>query len=131
MNIEQYPLLQYIIKKKDTYIYNSEGLNFWLYWLLFLIGLSHNVCTQRRVCAGTDEDTIFIRKVWDCPHMVICVLVDVGTYDFWTYDGIWISDINRDRIPELCGRYWDSFLSHCCSSIIYMHIRTVSSTVIL
>ena len=36
-------------------------------------------------------------------------------------DGIWISEINRDRIPQLCSRYWDSFLSHCCSSIIYMY----------
>ena len=42
-------------------------------------------------------------------------------------DGIWISDIHRDRIPQLCARYWDSFLSHCCSSIIYMNIRAVSS----
>ena len=42
-------------------------------------------------------------------------------------DGIWIFDINRDRIPQLCARYWDSFLSHCCSWIIYMYIRAVSS----
>ena len=42
-------------------------------------------------------------------------------------DGIWISDIDRDRIIQLCARYWDSFLSHCCSSIIYMYIRAVSS----
>ena len=43
-------------------------------------------------------------------------------------DGIWISDIHRDRIPLLWDRYWDdSFLSHCCSSIIYMQIRVVSS----
>ena len=33
-------------------------------------------------------------------------------------DGIWISYIYLDRIPHLCTRYWDSFLSHCCSSII-------------
>ena len=36
-------------------------------------------------------------------------------------DGIWISDIHRDRIPQLWARYWDSFFSHCCSSIIYMY----------
>ena len=42
-------------------------------------------------------------------------------------DGIWISDIHGDRIPQLCARCWDSFLSHCCSSIIYMYIRAVSS----
>ena len=36
-------------------------------------------------------------------------------------DGIRISDIHRDRIPLLCARYWDIFLSHCCSSIIYMY----------
>ena len=35
-------------------------------------------------------------------------------------DSIWISDIHRDRIPQLCARYWDSFLSHCCYSIIYI-----------
>ena len=34
-------------------------------------------------------------------------------------DYIWISDIHGDRIPQLCARYRDSFLSHCCSSIIY------------
>ena len=34
--------------------------------------------------------------------------------------GIWISDINRDRISQLCAQYWGSFLSHCCSSIIYI-----------
>ena len=34
-------------------------------------------------------------------------------------DGIWISDIHRDWIPQLCARHWASFLSHCCSSIIY------------
>ena len=42
-------------------------------------------------------------------------------------DGIWISDNHRDRIPQLCARYWDSCLSHCCSSIIYLYIRAVSS----
>ena len=26
-------------------------------------------------------------------------------------DGIWISDIHRDRISQLCARYWDSFCS--------------------
>ena len=41
--------------------------------------------------------------------------------------GIWISDIHRDRIPQLSARYSDRFLSHCCSSIIYMYIRVVSS----
>ena len=35
--------------------------------------------------------------------------------------------IHRDRIPQLSTRYWDSFLSHCCSLIIYMYIRAVSS----
>ena len=33
---------------------------------------------------GTDEDTIFIRKFWDCSHMVIGALGGVGTYDFGT-----------------------------------------------
>ena len=42
-------------------------------------------------------------------------------------DGIWIFVINRDRIPQLCARYWDSFLPHCCSLIIYMYIRAVST----
>ena len=42
-------------------------------------------------------------------------------------DGICISDINRDRIPQLCDRYWNNFLSHCCFSIIYMYIRAVYS----
>ena len=35
-------------------------------------------------------------------------------------DGTSISDIHRDRIPQICTRYWDIFLSHCCSSIIYI-----------
>ena len=33
-------------------------------------------------CEGTDEGAIFIRKVWDCSHMVIGALGGVGTYDF-------------------------------------------------
>ena len=45
-------------------------------------------------------------------------------------DGIWISDIHRDRIPQLCARYWDNFLSHWCSSIIYMYIRAVSIVIL-
>ena len=81
MNIKQYPLLQYIIKR-CTLIYNSEGLIILDFiCLLFLIGLSHNVCTSR-LCEGTDEGQIFIRKVWDCPqYMVIAALGGVGTYD--------------------------------------------------
>ena len=35
-------------------------------------------------------------------------------------DGIWISNIHRDWIPQFCARYWDSFWSYRCSSIIYM-----------
>ena len=45
-------------------------------------------------------------------------------------DGIWISDIHRDRIPQLCARYWDSLLSHCCPSLIYMYIRAVSIVIL-
>ena len=40
--------------------------------------------------------------------------------NFERNNSIWISDINRDRIPQLYARYWDSFLSRCCSSIIYI-----------
>ena len=60
MNIEQYPLLQYIVKKY-TYIYNSEGL------------INFNVIGYY---------PIFIRTVWDCSYMVIGALRGVGTYDF-------------------------------------------------
>ena len=58
----------------------------------------------------------------------LLVLYDVLVHmTFERNDGIWISDIHRDRIPQLCSRYWDSFLSRCCSSIIYNDIRVVSS----
>ena len=129
MNIEQYPLLQYIIKK-HTYIYNSElrANNFCHYWLLFLIDLYY-VC-HSRLCEGTVESPIFIRKVYDCSHMHGYWCSRRCWYIYMTFernDGIWISDINPDRIPQLCARYWDSCLSHCCSSIIYLYIRAVSS----
>ena len=42
-----------------------------------------NVC-HNRLCEGTDEGTIFIKKVWDCSHMVIDALGGAGTYDVWT-----------------------------------------------
>ena len=63
MNIKQYPLLQHIIEKY-TYIYNSEGL------IIFdFIGYySELIClttfVHSRLCEGTDEGPIFIRKVW-------------------------------------------------------------------
>ena len=60
--------------------------------------------------------------------MWLLVLLEVLVHmTFKRNDGIWISDIHRDRIPQLWARYWDSFLSYCCSSIIYMYIRAVSS----
>ena len=46
-------------------------------------------------------------------------------------NGIWISDIHRDRLPQLYAWYWDSFLFHCCSSETSsgsdMYIKAVSS----
>ena len=57
--------------------------------------------------------------------LVLSEVLDVHT-TFERNDGIWISDIHRDRIPQLCAPYWDCFLSYCCSSIIYMYIRSVS-----
>ena len=32
-------------------------------------------------------------------------------------DGIWISDIHKDRITQLCARYWDPLLFHSLSSM--------------
>ena len=46
-------------------------------------------------------------------------------------DGIWTSDIHRDRIPQLCARYWDSFLSQCFSSTIYSMCTSEPFLVIL
>ena len=47
-----------------------------------------NVC-HSRLCEGTDDIPIFIRKVWDCSHMVIGALGGVGTYmTFERNDGI-------------------------------------------
>ena len=46
---------------------------------------------------------------------------------FERYDGIWISDIRQNLIPQLCAWYWDSFFFLGCSLIIYMYIRAVSS----
>ena len=40
-------------------------------------------------------------------------------------DGIWISDIHRDRIIQLY-----TALSHCCSSLIYIYIRAVSIVIL-
>ena len=82
MNIKRYPFLQHIIKKY-TFIYNSEGLiNFdFIGYYSLLICLTKFV--HSRLCEGTDEGPIFIRKVWDCPkYMVIGALGGVGTYDF-------------------------------------------------
>ena len=42
-------------------------------------------------------------------------------------DGIWIFDIHRVRISQLCARYWDIFLSQSCSSKIYLYIRAIFS----
>ena len=50
-------------------------------WLFFLIDLYYNVC-HNRLCVGTDEGQIFIKKVWDCSYMVVGALGGVGTYDF-------------------------------------------------
>ena len=78
MNIEQYPLLQYIINKY-TYIYNSVGLIIFdlTGYLLFLIDLYYNVC-HNRLCEGTDEGP-FIMNVWDCFHIIIGALIGVGS----------------------------------------------------
>ena len=32
-------------------------------------------------------------------------------------DGIWISDVHNDRIPQLCARYWDPLLFHSLSTM--------------
>ena len=65
MNIEQYPLLQYISK----------------------IDLYYNVC-HSRLCEGTDEGPIFIRKVWDVPIWLLVLLEGFVHMTFERNDGI-------------------------------------------
>ena len=84
MNIKQYPLLQYIIKK-HTYIYNSEGLIIFDFIAYYSELIRLTTFVDSRLGEGTDEGPIFIRKVWDCSkYMVIGALGGVGTCDFWT-----------------------------------------------
>ena len=33
--------------------------------------------SQQIVCIGIDEGPIFIKKVWDCSHMVIAAILEV------------------------------------------------------
>ena len=54
--------------------------NFWHYYLFFLIDLCYIVC-HNRLCVGTDEGPIFIKKVWDCSYVVIGALGGVGTFN--------------------------------------------------
>ena len=90
-----------------------------LYLLLFLIDLYYNVC-HSRLCEGTDEGPIFIRKVWDCWCSNRCwytwLLNVTMVFEFLILIGIEFHSFVH-------ARYWDSFLSHSCSSIIYS-IRT-------
>ena len=61
------------------------------------------------------------------PYYGIGALGDVRTYMTFERDGIWISYIHRDWIPQLRAWYRDSLLHQGCSSIICMFIRAFSS----
>ena len=62
------------------------------------------------------------------PVLWFFVLLEVLVHmTFEPNDGIWISDIHRVRIPQLCALYWACLLSQGCSSKIYMYIRAASS----
>ena len=76
MNIEQYLLLQYIIKnrllvRKANVFYIIDS---------FLIDL-HHVC-HHRSCERNDELLILFKGLGLFPYMVIGALGGVGTYDF-------------------------------------------------
>ena len=61
----------------------------------------------------------FFKKVWACSHVGCWCSKRCWYMSFERNDGIWISHINLDLIPQLGARYWDSILPHSCSSIIY------------
>ena len=116
-----------IYYKKYTYIYNSEGL------IIFdSIGyFSCLICITTfatKDCVKELTKVRFLLKRFEIVPIWLLVLWEVLEHmTFESYDGIWISNIHRDRIPQLFARYWDRFLSHCYSSIIYLYIRAVSS----
>ena len=61
MNIEQYPLLQYIIEKYNIYNCNSEGLMiFWPNRFFFLISLHHDY--HNRSYEGNYDVQIFFKS---------------------------------------------------------------------
>ena len=62
--------------------YDLERLMFlWHNWFIFVIYLYYNVC-DITLYEGNEEVLIFIKKVWDCSHiMVVGALRGVGTFD--------------------------------------------------
>ena len=88
MNIELYPLLQYTIKEIYICLLFRRANNLLTFLLFFLIDLYYYVC-HNRLCEGNDEGLIFIRKVWDCSHVVIGALKEVLVHmTFELSDGI-------------------------------------------
>ena len=74
MNIKQYPLLQYIIKKF------GKANNFDIIGHLSKLICITTFVTTDFVHEVNDEGPIFIKKVWDCSYIVIGALGGVGTH---------------------------------------------------
>ena len=113
MNIEQYPLLQYIIKNT---IWIRKAKDFWHNWFTFLIDLHWNVC-YNTLYEG-NEGLICIKKVWDWdiwPWMVFEFLIFIRIEFHMA-----LRPILRQLFPTVLSII-------CCSSIIYVYIRAVSS----
>ena len=121
MNLEQYTLLQYIIRNR---LKVRKANVLWHNWLCFLIDLYH--VGHLRSCEGNDKVLILFKMVGIVPILWLLVLC----WYIWRLNVTMVFEflhIHRDRIPQHCARYWDTFLQQDCSSKIYMYIRAVSS----